>query len=150
MTPFTSYPLSQLKPKDKKDHKFVAYYSYDHDLETFETFEEAEKWLQARYDNDGTDDGIPEETSLGLDFIGIIESTPDACCQAIQEGEALTPHILITHRSKYTVTDSKEDYDNAEEDWPYSESFDVVGVVTLEPVTSLPYMSLITAASDNQ
>ena len=91
--------------------KYVAYYSADGGFETFETFKEAEEWLQ-EYDNQ---DGISEETTRGLNYIA-----------------------KITHVSEYEVTARKENYhehteecpeDCDEEEWPYDSDFECVGIV---------------------
>ena len=81
-------------------YKYAAYYSADSALEWFETFEEAEKWLQD-YDDQ---DGISPESIAGENYIA-----------------------KITHVSSYRVTDSKADY--AEGDWPWDDEYDTVGVI---------------------
>jgi viroplasmin and RNaseH domain-containing protein len=95
--------------------KYIAFYACECEFETFETFEEAKKWLR---ENDY--EGISEEAMEGGDFIA-----------------------KITHRSKYTETDRKEDYhehtdacpeDCTEEEWPFDDAWDVVGKVEMVEV----------------
>ena len=97
--------------------KFVAYSAGDCEFESFETFEEAEKWLRDFYD-----DGISEEAMNGKDFIA-----------------------KITHRSSFEITDSKENYhehtetcpeDCDEEEWPYDNEWDNVGDINFVEVKS--------------
>jgi len=94
---------------------YVAFFSESCEFETFETFEEAEKWLRDCYE-----DGFPQETMDGEDFIA-----------------------KITHRSCFTETDNKDNYKYAYEDdipiddeiseaWPHSSEFDIVGKLTFE------------------
>lgn len=103
---------------------YVAYNCMYDELEIFNTFEEAVKWLGEDYD-----EGIPSEVLDGGNFIA-----------------------KITHRSKYKITDSKDKYCqkvesyndcvNCEiseegcetEPWPYSKDFDTVGEVIYEEV----------------
>jgi len=97
--------------------RYVAFYACNCESETFKTFEEAEKWLLEASD---PDEGYSEETINGFDYIA-----------------------KITHRSKFTKTDSQENYhfhtENCPEDcdleeWPYSNEFDFVGNLTMEEV----------------
>ena len=63
--------------------KYVAYNCIYDEIEEFNTFEEAVKWLEAI----DYDEGIPYEVVDGGNFIA-----------------------KITHRSKYKITDSKDKY----------------------------------------
>ena len=95
--------------------KYIAFDATNYEYEPCNTFDEAKKWLR---ENDC--EGISEETMEGGDFIA-----------------------KITHRSKYTETDRKEDYhehtdacpeDCAEEEWPFDDAWDVVGKVEMVEV----------------
>jgi hypothetical protein len=97
--------------------KYVAFFAANCESETFETFEAAEKWLTDGYDSD---EGYSEETMNGFDYIA-----------------------EITHRSKFTETDKKENYhehnddcaeDCDEEEWPYNNLFDVIGGISMEKI----------------
>ena len=81
---------------------YIAYYAAECEYETFETFEEAEKWLQ-EWDRQ---DGFSEETIQGLNFIA-----------------------KITHRSKVIKTITKEEYIKEDGDWPYDPEWDWLGEV---------------------
>lgn len=96
---------------------YVAYFSEQGEFEFFETHEEAESWLRDWYN-----EGFPEETMEGRDFIA-----------------------KVTHRSKFTETDRKENYkyvyeddipedDDESEYWPHDSEIDVVGNLTFEPI----------------
>jgi len=96
---------------------YVAYFSAQNEFEFFETFEGARKWLLDWYD-----EGFPEETMRGFDCIA-----------------------KVTHRSKFTETDRKENYkyvyeddipedDDESEYWPHDSDIDVVGELTFEPI----------------
>jgi len=100
---------------------YVAFFAANCESETFETYEEAEKWLTDGYVND-IDDGYSEETINGFDYIA-----------------------KITHRSKFTESDKKENYhehtdecpeDCDKEEWPYDNLFDSIGNLTMEEVTN--------------
>jgi len=96
----------------RKD-KYVAFYAANCESETFETFEEAEKWLTDGYEND-IDEGYPEETLNGFDYIA-----------------------KITHRSKFTETDNSDDYwkyeeEEGKDEWPHDNAFDLIGNITLK------------------
>lgn len=93
--------------------KYIAFYACEGDIEFFETFEEAKKWLED-YDDD-CHDGYPEESTNGGNYIA-----------------------KITHQSFYKITDKKEDYhehtencpdDCEKEEWPYDSDFDEVGKI---------------------
>jgi len=82
--------------------------------DTFATFKQALDWLH----EDDTD-GVSQEAIEGDNFIA-----------------------KITHRSTYTVTDTKAEYhehtddcpeDCDEDEWPYDNAYDEVGKVTYEP-----------------
>ena len=97
--------------------KYVAFFAANCESETFETFEEAEKWLTDGYETD-IDEGYSEETMNGFDYIA-----------------------KITHRSKFTESDRKENYHEHtddcpekcdEEEWPHDNAFDIIGNITLE------------------
>lgn len=97
--------------------KYVAHFRAENEYEEFDTFEEAEKWL---FEAQHYDDGFSLESMQGGDYIA-----------------------KITHRSKYTETDCKENYhehtdmctpDCEREEWPYSNEYDVVGEMTMEAV----------------
>jgi hypothetical protein len=96
--------------------KYVAFEAENHDFETFDTFEDAKKWL----DDYGEGCDITEGAMTGDNFIA-----------------------KITHRSKYIVTDEKKNYhqhtdecpeDCDGEEWPYDSDFDSVGNIIYEPV----------------
>ena len=79
--------------------KFVAYCAFDNETATFKTFDEAEKWLK-EYEEDQIDEGYSEEDINGENYIAV-----------------------ITHRSKFNVTDSISNYTKEEiedEVWPYN------------------------------
>ncbi len=93
---------------------FIAYDASNCEYEPCTTLEEAKKWLR---ENDC--DGISEEAMDGNDFIA-----------------------KVTHRSKYTETDRREDYhfhtdacpeDCTEEEWPYAD-WDTVGQIEMVSV----------------
>ena len=110
--------------------KFIAFDAYQNEYETFPDFEKAKAWL-----DETNCDGITEELTEGSNFIA-----------------------KITHRSKYTITDRKENYhvhnpsctestsSNLgistgnekftcdKETWPYNEDWEHAGDVTYEPV----------------
>jgi len=93
--------------------KYVAFYAANCENETFETFEEAEKWLMDGYDID-IDEGYSEETMKGYDYIA-----------------------KITHRSKFIETDNAKNYwkyeeEEGKEEWPYDNVFDIIGNIALE------------------
>lgn len=117
----------------KKD-KWIAYYSADGIYEEFSTFAEAEKWLKCLYKESLVSDGCFYPDSVdGCDYIA-----------------------RITHRSKYVVSETKEDYpcrpgvhsycdgcgwDCPEEcphenPWPYNDDFDEVGDMEFEEVST--------------
>ena len=96
---------------------YIAFFSENYEFETFETYEQAEKWLRDWYV-----EGFPQESMDGKDYIA-----------------------KITHRSKFTETDNKKNYkyvyeddipidDENSEAWPHSSEFDVVGNLTFEPM----------------
>lgn len=98
-----------------KQDKYVAFYAANCESETFETFDEAEKWLTKGYETD-IDKGFSEETMNGMDYIA-----------------------EITHRSKFTETDNSKDYwkyeeEEGKDEWPHDNDFDYVGEITLEEV----------------
>nr|MDA3940469.1 hypothetical protein [Spirochaetia bacterium] len=74
---------NEIRMVNMKD-KYMAFFAANCEIDTFETFEAAEKWLTDGYDND-SDEGYSEETMNGFDYIA-----------------------KITHRSKFTETDKKE------------------------------------------
>ena len=105
--------------------KYVAFYSDNHEHETFETFNQAKKWLE-----EGYAEGLPEEASR--DFIA-----------------------KITHRAKFVETDNKKNYPclrrplelaecsgcekldeycDGTEEWPYDSDWDYVGKIEFEEV----------------
>ena len=97
--------------------KYVAFFAANCESETFETFDEAEKWLLRGYQDDEL---FSEETMEGFDYIA-----------------------KITHRSKFTESDNKENYHEHTEDcpkdcdieeWPYDNDCDKVGKITMEEV----------------
>jgi hypothetical protein len=96
---------------------YLAFYSEESEFQLCETYEEAEEWLRDWYD-----EGFPEETMKGNDFIA-----------------------KVTHRSKFTETDRKENYkyvyeddipedDDESECWPHDSDIDIVGKLTFEQV----------------
>jgi viroplasmin and RNaseH domain-containing protein len=103
---------------------YLAHYSANNEYETFDTFEEAKKFLEERWHDDGNDDGYSEETISGGDFIA-----------------------KITHFSKYKEIGNKEkdgykwnedehgfyvDGDPQNDEWPVSNDFDSYGEIILE------------------
>src|SRR3990167_4206523 len=64
--------------------KYIAHYEADNESETFQTFEEAEKWLKDQWDEDASE-GYSEESCEGKDYIA-----------------------KITHISKFFETQNKE------------------------------------------
>lgn len=99
--------------------KYIACYAADNMYEEFNTYDEAEKWLQELYDTDGPE-GFAEETVNGRDYIAAVVS-----------------------RSRFVVQDKKENYhehtdacpeDCDEEEWPYSDSMDLVGQIELQMI----------------
>lgn len=97
--------------------EYVAYDAANSEFEIFATFDEAKKWLT---DFNFSDGGVPAEFSTGECFIA-----------------------KITHKTNTTVTDEKKNYhehdencteDCIEEEWPYSNEFDFVCKIGLEPV----------------
>lgn len=104
-----------VKPAAFGKGKFVAYEATSGEIEEFETFEDAEAFLE-----ECNDEGISEETEQGLSFIA-----------------------RITHRSAMDITDRKENYhkhndacpeDCAEEEWPYDTDYDVVGRMYMQSI----------------
>ena len=98
-----------------KQDKYVAFFAANCETETFETFEQAKKWLTDGYE-DCIDEGFSEETMNGDDYIA-----------------------EITHRSKFTETDNSKDYwkyeeEEGKDEWPYDNDFDSVGKISLERV----------------
>jgi hypothetical protein len=93
--------------------KYIAYDSSNAEYETFNTFEEAKKWLKEVHEAYLYDDGIEEYVCEGGDFIA-----------------------KITHRSQCIVTDEISNYDNLEE-WPHSDSFDRVGYVKMKEIDNV-------------
>ena len=98
-----------------KQDKYVAYFAADNITETFETLEEAKKWLTDGY-KDEADEGFSEETMVGMDYIA-----------------------EITHRSNFTEIDNSKDYwkyeeEEGKDEWPHDNNFDSVGNITLERV----------------
>jgi len=87
--------------------KYVAYYSYEGEYETFETFEKAEKWLQD-WDKE---DGISDETMQGLNFIA-----------------------EITHRSSVKKTVTKEEYIEKNGSWDFDPEWTWLGEVEYKAV----------------
>ena len=83
-------------------YKYVAYYSEEGEYETFETFQEAEKWLQ-EWDQQ---EGISEETEQGLNYIA-----------------------KITHVSKVNIVETKKDFEEKGEPWPYDPEWTWMGEV---------------------
>jgi len=91
--------------------KYIAFYAANCESETFETLEEAKKWLMDGYD---IEDGYSEETMWGFDYIA-----------------------KITHRSKFIETDRRKNHWKPEEgkdEWPYDNEFDIVGNIILEMI----------------
>jgi hypothetical protein len=101
--------------------KYVAHYGANNDTETFQTFEQAEKWLKDQWDEDASE-GYSEESCNGKDYIA-----------------------RITHISKFVETQNKEkdgykwneeesgffiDGNPDEEEWTYE--FDSIGEIQLE------------------
>lgn len=98
-----------------KQDKYIAFYAANCESETFETFEEAEKWLTDGYETD-IDEGFSEETINGFDYIA-----------------------KITHRSEFIESANSKDYwkyeeEEGKDEWPYDNDFDVIGNITLERV----------------
>ncbi len=104
-------------------YKFVAYYSANNDIEEFESFKQAEEWLNEIHDDDGYNDGFAEETIDGQDFIA-----------------------KITHRSHFNILKRKEDYiwnkeahgyflngDPEDEEW--GGEFDTIGEIVMKEET---------------
>lgn len=88
--------------------RYVAYDAANGKYEEFETLKEAEDWLK---DEDG--EGISKEACNGMNYIAEIQ-----------------------YRSVVTLIDKKEDYhvhteecteDCDEEEWPYSDDWDLIG-----------------------
>jgi hypothetical protein len=104
---------------------FFAYNATEGDFKEFDTFEEAVDWIKKP--NLDSDWGVSEEFQEGRCFIG-----------------------KVTHRSKYTITDRKENYcqkvckecpladvsDCGHERWPHSDDWEYVGDLSFEPVSS--------------
>jgi hypothetical protein len=103
---------------------FIAYYSADNEFELCDTFEEAKKWLEGRWEIDAGEEGYSEETTDGGDYIA-----------------------KVTHNSKYIVEGDKErdgykwneaecgffiDGDADKDQWPVSDQFDKYGRIELE------------------
>ena len=93
-------------------NNYIAFYADQGEYKAFETFDEAEKWLQKFYIGD---EGYTAETMTGEDYIA-----------------------KITHRSKYVETDNKSnypEYDELSDDdpWPYLD-WDSVGDIILKEV----------------
>ena len=97
--------------------EYVAYDAASGEYETFDTFEEAQKWLA---EGDYADGAISSEAMDGNNFIAV-----------------------ITHRSKYIITDEKKNYhvhtdtcpENCDEEtWPYDSDYENVGKIVYEPV----------------
>jgi hypothetical protein len=102
--------------------KYLAYNCEVGETETFETFEDAEKWLRDDYSEYAGTEGYSPDVCNGGDYIA-----------------------KIVARSEYVVTDKIENYckyeecpsenccenpDNCKiEPWPYSSSFDSIGVI---------------------
>jgi len=87
--------------------KYIAYYAADYGFQIFETFKEAEEWLK-EYDSQ---DGIAEESVDGKNYIA-----------------------EVTHFSSYKVTDQKSNYTDPEEEWPYDDEFDTIGIIEYKPI----------------
>jgi len=88
--------------------KYIAYEAENHDLDFFETFEDAKKWLLDYCNEHASDEGYSEEVMTGR------------CCIA-----------KITHVTHYRVTDEKKNYDD-EEEWPYPDEFETVGELEIK------------------
>lgn len=95
--------------------KYVAHYDANNTTEFFETIDNAKKWLEAMWSEDGSDEGYAEETMKGQDFIAKIE-----------------------YVSKFVITDKKENYkENADgllvnkngDEWTFEENIDITGYV---------------------
>jgi len=88
--------------------KYVAFDPAYGEYSTFDTLEEAKSWLIDIGLGDPRDcDPIPEEYINGEAWIAEIK-----------------------YRSKYKITDRKENYpcsEDGESDWPYDDGYDVVG-----------------------
>ena len=102
-----------------KKPKYVAYFAVNNEFEFFDTFEEAEKWFHDTYHDE---EEFSDETISGEDFIA-----------------------EVTHRSKFTEIDNKDNYqydyeddipedDEESEAWPYDTEYDSVGKVEFEKV----------------
>ena len=99
---------------------YTAHYAANNEYEKFNTFEEAEKWLAERWEEDGSDEGFAEESMNGKDFIA-----------------------KVTHFSKYKETANKEkdgfvwneeaqaSINSDGEEWPVAENHDSYGQVVL-------------------
>jgi len=96
--------------------KYVAYYGANNESETFQTFEQAEKWLKDQWAED-SDGGFSEESCEGGDYIA-----------------------EITHRSGFRETENRDKdgykwdeeahgYFKDGEEWPYE--FDHIGNIFL-------------------
>lgn len=83
-------------------NKYIAYYAYDNEFDFFETFEDAEKWLQ-EWD---TDEGISEETKDGENYIA-----------------------KITHKSSVNILETKKYYEDNNYKWPWPVELDWIGEV---------------------
>jgi hypothetical protein len=108
------------------DGKFFAYNATEGDFQEFDSFEAAADWIKEF--NQDSDFGVSEEFQNGDCFIG-----------------------KITHRSKYTITDRKENYcqkvceecplqeasDCGHERWPFNDYWEYVGDLSFEPITEL-------------
>jgi hypothetical protein len=102
--------------------KYIAFNYEANEYETFETFEEAEKWLRDDYSEYVSTEGYSPEVCNGGDYIA-----------------------EIIAKSEYVITDKKENYCKHDECpnnnctknndtcklelWPYNSSFDSVGQI---------------------
>jgi hypothetical protein len=104
------------------DH-YAVYEPIDGNLYYYETLEEAEAGTEKAIDY-YSDDGIPEEYK-----------NRELCI------------LKVIKRSKYSVTDSKENYENAE-DWPNNNDWDEVGKVEMVDVDPTPALQRWEARSE--
>ena len=87
---------------------YIAYEAENHQLGSFETFKEAEEWLLEYCNEYAAEDGYSEEAKCGQCFIA-----------------------RVTHVTNYRITDEKKNY-GKDEEWPYSDEFDNVGVLEMK------------------
>ena len=99
--------------------RYVAFDAGNCESEMFETFEQAEKWLQ-----ECDEEGVSIEAMEGYSYIA-----------------------KITHRSHFEVTDRKADYHQHtdtcpkycdKEEWPYDSEYDEVGQISYLPIDEEP------------